>query len=243
MESLNLQDETPKEDGDPGEKDKVDEEDEDNGADLMLCVRRPRPLYLHLPKLCLEAESAAEGDTQLVPVAKPKAKPDRPLATVASPDAIASLRGFLRSPLLVADGGDSDPAAPAPANPLPIAPSPPRSSLKRRGSRPPSKSRGRSQSHAGKKDDRDRSRTRTSPERTNPLGAIPCCLLDRPSLPPRAEDIMPSDLDSVPLKADFLQWILRSLEHVHAAREPLHVYSFQILGRTSPLPCGLLNLR
>ena len=156
-----------------------------------------------------------------------------------SPDAMASLRGFLRGPLLNTDGGDSDSAVPALAKPLPIAPSPLRSSLKRSGSRPPSESRGRPQSPVDKKDDRDRSCTRTSPERAKPLGAIRCYLMDRPSLPPRAEDIMPSDLDSVTLKADFLQWTLRSLARDleawstcmgQPAREPLHVYPFQTLG-------------
>ena len=44
--------------------------------------------------------------------------------------------------------------------------------------------------------------------------------MDRSSLPSRAEDIMPSDLDSVTLKADFLQWTLRSLarDWKHGAR-------------------------
>ena len=69
----------------------------------MLSLRRLSLLYLLLllllssssssssSKAVLEAESATEGDTQLVPVDKPKAKLDRPLATVASPDAIPSL--------------------------------------------------------------------------------------------------------------------------------------------------------
>ena len=162
-------------------------------------------------KSVMEAESTAEGDAQLVPVAKPKAKLDRPLATTVAPDALKNLSGFLRGPFLVADGCDSDSAAVAPAQPLPIAPSPLRSSLKRSGSRAPSKSRGRSQSQVDKGESRDRSRTRTSPERVKPIGAVSGCLMDKSSLPPRAQDVMPSDLDSVTLKADFLQWTLRSL--------------------------------
>ena len=82
MESLNLQDETPKEDGDPGEKEKADEEDEDNGADFDVVSSEAEAPLPSSTKAVLEAESAAEGDSQLVPVAKPKAKPDRPLATV-----------------------------------------------------------------------------------------------------------------------------------------------------------------
>ena len=190
------------------------------------------------------------GDAQLVPVAKPKAKLDRPLATTVSPDAMASLRGFLRGPLLIADGGDSDSAAPAQAKPLPIAPSPLRSSLKRSGSRAPSKSRGRSQSQVDKGESRDRSRTRTSPERVKPLGAVSGCLMDRSSLPPRSEDVMPSDLDSVTLKADFLQWTLRSLarDWKHGARAWVNLlvslYMFTPSnGRTPSLLSSLLNFR
>ena len=124
MESLNLKDEAPKEDGDPGGQEKEDEEEDDdvnNGADFDVVVASEvEPLLPTPSKSVLEAESAAEGDAQLVPVAKPKAKPDRPLATVVSPDAMASLRGFLRGPLLIADGGDSDSVAPAPAKPYPL---------------------------------------------------------------------------------------------------------------------------
>ena len=44
--------------------------------------------------------------------------------------------------------------------------------------------------------------------------------MDRSSLPPRADDIMPSDVESVTLKADFLNWTLRSLarDWKHGAR-------------------------
>ena len=165
MEALNLKDETPPGDGDGGDKDEekdAEEEDVNNGADFDVVVpSEAEPLLPTPSKSVLKAESTAEGDAQLAPVAKPKAKPDRPLATVVSPDAIASLRGFLRGPLLIADGGDSDSVAPAPAKPLPIAPSPLRSSLKCSSSRAPSKSRGRSQSQADRGESRDRSRTRT----------------------------------------------------------------------------------
>ena len=178
------------------------------------------PLLPTPSKTVLEAESNAEGDAQLVPVAKPKAKLDRPLATTVSLDAMASLRGFLRGPLLIADGGDSDSAAPAPAKPFPIALSPLRSSLKRSGSRAPSKSRGRSQSQVDKGESRDRSRTRTSPERVKPLGAVSGCLMDGSYLHPCSEDVMQSDLDSVNLKGTFWSGLsevlpeIGNMEHV-----------------------------
>ena len=224
MEALNLKDETPpgKDEGEKEDEEKdAEEEDVNNGADFDVVVPSEAEAPLPTPsKSVMEAESAAEGDAQLVPVAKPKAKLDRPLATTVSPDAMSSLRDFLRVPLLIADGGDSDSAAPAPAKPLPIAPLPLRSSLKRSGSRAPSKSRGRSQSQVDKGESRDRSRTRTSPERVKPLGAVSGCLMDLSSLPPRSQDLMPSDVESVTLKADFLNWTLRSLarDWKHGAR-------------------------
>ena len=224
MEALNLKDETPpgQDEGEKeGEEKDAEEEDVNNGADFDVVVPSEAEAPLPTPsKSVMEAESNAEGDAQLVPVAKPKAKLDRPLATTVAPDALKTLSGFLRGPFLVADGCDSDSAAAAPAQPLPIAPSPLRSSLKRSGSRAPSKSRGRSQSHVDKGETRDRSRTRTSPERVKPLGAVSGCLMDLSSLPPRSQDLMPSDWDSVTLKADFLQWTLRSLarDWKHGAR-------------------------
>ena len=88
MEALNLKDETPPGDGDGGDKDEekdAEEEDVNNGADFDVVVpSEAEPLLPTPSKSVLEAESAAEGDAQLVPVAKPKAKPDRPLATTVA---------------------------------------------------------------------------------------------------------------------------------------------------------------
>ena len=54
------------------------EEDIDNGADFDVVVpSEAEPLLPTPSKTVLEAESNAEGDAQLVPVAKPKAKLDR----------------------------------------------------------------------------------------------------------------------------------------------------------------------
>ena len=98
MESLNLKEETPKGDGKAADQDKEedaeDEEDVNNGADFDVVVpSEAEPLLPTPSKTVLEAESNAEGDAQLVLVAKPKAKLDRPLATTVAPDAMTSLRG------------------------------------------------------------------------------------------------------------------------------------------------------
>ena len=52
-----------------------------------------------------------------------------------------------------------------------------------------------------------------------------------------SEDVMPTDLDSATLKADFIQWTLRSLMRdwklahvVGSTREPLPALSFKVLG-------------